>query len=74
MNIVNYKPLDWWKSCSGLCVICGTPMGIEPERKLVKENYENEELIRKDTEEDGEEEEHFITGRGEQETIIQVKR
>ena len=45
MNIVRSKPLAWWQSCGGLCVICGTPMSIEPERKLVKEKYENGETL-----------------------------
>lgn len=45
MNIVRSKPLAWWQSCGGLCVICGTPMSIEPERKIVKEKYENGETL-----------------------------
>lgn len=45
MNIVRLKPLDWWQSCAGLCVICGTPMGIEPERKIVKEKAESSEMM-----------------------------
>lgn len=44
MNITRLKPLDLWKSCSGLCLICGTPMAIEMERKLVKENYDEAAL------------------------------
>lgn len=28
MNIVKTKPLDAWRSCAGMCIICGTPLGL----------------------------------------------
>jgi hypothetical protein len=70
MNIVRLKPLDWWQSCSGLCVICGTPMGIEMERKLVREKVETGESFAM-TEDATEEEDAVLTGGG-MDDLVQV--
>lgn len=38
MNIVKLKPLDVWKSSAGLCTICGIPLGLEAEGKMIRES------------------------------------
>ena len=50
MNIVRIKPLESWKSCAGLCMICGIPLGLEPSKKMMKEALDLDEIF--DEEED----------------------
>jgi len=53
MNLVAVKPLDVWKSCAGLCMLCGMPLGLEPRGKRMKENTWDEDDKRKDDDHDG---------------------
>ena len=43
MNLVQLKPEDIWKSSAGLCMLCGTPLGLELRGKQMKENLFSEE-------------------------------
>ena len=45
MNIIKVKPLESWKSCAGLCIVCGIPLGLDPPRKMMKEGLDINDLV-----------------------------
>ena len=44
MNGLKLRPVDAWKSCFGLCVVCGTPMGLDSGRLVKKEGPATEAM------------------------------
>lgn len=64
MNILKLRPLDVWKTSAGLCTICGIPLGLEADGKMMREsdailetnnddNEPNDEIVLLKEEEEG---------------------
>jgi hypothetical protein len=45
MNIIKVKTLESWKSCAGLCLVCGIPLGLDPPRKMMKEGLDIDDIV-----------------------------
>ena len=67
MNIIKPKALDTWKSCAGLCVLCGTPLSLEKEGRRMKENLRDEDLVGQEEEQEEEQDSEHV-----QENFVRV--
>lgn len=41
MNGLRLRPVDAWRSCLGMCTICGCPMGLEKGRDVTRERADD---------------------------------